>query len=310
LRQLRFITVLLVLSFSLSGQKVVRVTKNYVALKNEHVGAKGEQLIIRRPVNGKLINIGLVQVLLSKQGKTAAKIIREFGSYHIHPGDFAFKISLPNQAKSRSLKRPWRFRLGMGPGKRIGDLAQNIPPNLQSYHDQLKSGTALFSDISYFIRPSHGFGWMFSQWWTSHAAENRIFYKQDMVTYDFSGDIENDIQIIYTGPILVIRHDLPNSRLHMNSLFTAGSLIFRDRQKIIRTAENPVQTENEEIDGYTFGIGGNIGLEYPFTDAFGLFADFMFLFGTLPRQNTESNLYQDRISLNRLDIHIGLMFNF
>ncbi|MBN2105078.1 hypothetical protein JW835_13645 [bacterium] len=301
---------LIIMTYPLTGQKVVRVTKNYAALQNENVGAKGEQLIIRRSVKGKLTDIGLVRVLISKQGKTAVKIIKEFGSYHIRPGDYAFRISVPHQIKPQSIQNPWRFRLGAGPGRRIGNLAQNVPPGFQSYCDKLKSGYSFFSDIAFYTKPSHGFGWAFSQWQTSHEADGQIIYDNETGFADYLGNIQNNIKIFYTGPVLVIQHFLPNSKIQVNGSITAGWLKFQDKQKIVTSSDDTEKISNDKISDQTFGIGGNIGLSYQFSDSYGMFGHFMFLFGTVPRQSTESNLYQDRICLNRLDIHIGIMLPF
>ena len=228
------IPILLFLAVSIQAQRIVRVHKGLVALQNENVGLPDEELLIRRLIDGKMVDIGLVRVILSKQGKTAAKIIQEFGSYRIQPGDFAFWISEPqqNQVPSFNSSRHWRFQFQAGPGFRIGEFTQNIPPGLHDYHDHLKTGMTISAEIGYYHTTWTGLGWIINQWWKNHQANGQIVYNNDTGLPIDQGDLENNIALFYTGPALLIRQPLPNPRLFLTALITAGYYQFQDYQKI------------------------------------------------------------------------------
>ncbi len=289
------------------SQRVLRIAKGYVALQNENVGSDGEELIIRRPVNGKLIDIGMVRVILSKEGKTAARILQEVHPYHIQPGDVAFRLKTSGRKSGPAAESSWRFEIGPGYGRRIGNLAQNIPPDLEAYHDRLRSGFSVNAEMVYFHSPSSGIGWMVSQWWSDQSAGDKILYNRDLQPLDLV-DLENHSQIFYTGPLFAVNQALPNSRLNFHSAVTIGLLQFQDKQTT--TFSDPIKKTEETIGDKTVGIGGEIGLNARISASVGVYGRLLFLFGTLPRQVSDSNLYQDRISLNRLDFTAGLSLYF
>lgn len=303
MRKIFFICIILTYINAAHAQKVVRVTKGYVALEHENVGKKDEMLIIRRYKGNIVMDVGVVRVVLSKQGRTAAKIEREIPPYKIQVGDIAYPPPPSvRQNTQTGISHPWQFRLGGGIGLRIGDLSQNVPPDLQSYNDKLKSGFGFSTSISYFYKPTAGFGWKFSQWGSNHSAKDVIIYNNETVTAIDQGNIKNNIMMLYTGPALLLR--LPSSQpgLNFTADVTAGLYQFQDTEKIDAVFNGP---SKETIKGQTFGIGGSVGLEYRLSNAFGLYGNIAFLFGSLPKQNVQSNLYQDRISLSRLDLGAG-----
>ena len=299
-------------AFAVRAQEVVRVVRGYVALQSEDVGSPDEELLIRRNEAGKTVDVGLVRVLVSRNGKTAARIIREFGQYHIQPGDFALHI--PEVRGPSGLAKPgikhWHFHFQGGPGFRIGDFAQNVPPGLNDYYRHLKSGMAMSAEISYFHSPSAGIGWIINQWWKKHQAGNQILYTNETGLPISQADLENNITLFYTGPALFIRQPVLQTGFFLSALITAGIYQFQDVIRIEQLSdESPVNSE-ERLSGKTLGLGGKIGVEYMINSTYGLFGSLVYLFGTLPEQDTESNLYQDRISLNRLDIQAGVVIVF
>ncbi|MBN1781202.1 hypothetical protein JW948_08770 [bacterium] len=314
MKTVSFIFICFIFAGLLHAQEVVRVVNGYIAIQNENIGAKGDRLIIRRNIRNKYYDIGIAEVVKSKNGRTAAKIVEEIAPYHIRPGDFAFKLkafqSPAEPAPASQLDRPLQIRLGAGYGKRIGDLSQNIPPEFSSYHNGLKSGFSLFSDLAYFHKPSLGYGLMLSQWWTDRKKSDQIFVHNDTGLPRDLGDIQNSIRILYLGPSLFIRQPLSHPKMSLVASATGGYLHFTDDQTVTYTLNDPPVTEKETIEGSTFGMGGTLGLQYRVSPSVGIHAVIDFLFGTLSRPDTESNLYQDRISLNRLDLMLGAVFSF
>ena len=293
------------------AQEVVRVVRGYVALQNENVGIPDEELLIRRVINGKTVDVGRIRVLVSRNGKTAARIIREYGSYHIQPGDFALRIpESTRQSDVTARVKSWHFLFQAGPGFRIGDFKQNIPPGLHDYHQHLKTGMALSAEISYFHSRAAGIGWIINQWWKKHQADNQIIYQNDTGLPVDLADLENNITLFYTGPALFIRQPISRSDFFLSALMTAGLYHFQDILRVNPHIIGSSAISEERLSGKTLGLGGKIGIEYMFNSGYGMFVSLFYLFGILPKPETDSNLYQDRISLNRLDIHAGVVVVF
>jgi hypothetical protein len=293
------------------AQEVVRVVRGYVALQNENVGIPDEELLIRRVINGKTVDVGRIRVLVSRNGKTAARIIREYGSYHIQPGDFALRIpESTRQSDVTARVKSWHFLFQAGPGFRIGDFKQNIPPGLHDYHQHLKTGMALSAEISYFHSRAAGIGWIINQWWKKHQADNQIIYQNDTGLPVDQADLENNITLFYTGPALFIRQPISRSDFFLSALMTAGLYHFQDILRVNPHIIGSSAISEERLSGKTLGLGGKIGIEYMFNSGYGMFVSLFYLFGILPKPETDSNLYQDRISLNRLDIHAGVVVVF
>ena len=299
-------------AFAACAQEVVRVVRGYVALQSENVGSPDEELLIRRVDAGKIVDVGLVRVLVSRNGKTAARIIQEFGQYHIQPGDVALHIPENSRSTGHAASgiKHWHFHFQGGPGFRIGDFAQNIPPGLKNYHQHLKSGMALSAEIGYFHSPSAGIGWIINQWWKKHQAGNQILYRNETGLPVSQADLENNITLFYTGPALFIRQPVSRSGFFLSALITAGIYQFQDNVHTELLSDVSPAILEERLRGKTLGAGGKIGIEYMFNSTCGMFGSLVYLFGTLPKQDTDSNLYQDRISLNRLDIQAGVVVVF
>jgi hypothetical protein len=311
--RVNFIIMLMILfGLTAPAQEVVRIVRGYVALQNEDLGTRDEELLVRRVLNGKTVDVGRVRVLVSRQGKTAARIIEEFGQYRIQPGDFAVRIPEihPPADQGPVDKRTWRFHFQAGPGFRIGDFTQNIPPRLQDYQKHLKNGTAVSAEIGYFHSSAAGIGWIINQWWKRHRADNQIIYRNETGLAVDQADLENNITLFYTGPALFIRQPVTDSGFFLTALMTAGIYQFQDILRVDPLINSASAVPEERLTGTTLGLGGKIGIEYMISSMYGVFGSFFYLFGTLPQPDTESNLYQDRISLNRLDIHAGVVVAF
>jgi hypothetical protein len=306
------IIVLFTLIFPLTGQKVLRVVNEYVAIQNENIGKTGEPLVIRRVDDGKETTIGIVRVIVSKQGITAVKIEKEYSPYKIQPGDMAYPVHTEpvqdsSTAESRNNRR-WRIRFGLGAGRLIGDLSSNIPPDWSSYHNKLKTGFQLFSDVAYFSEPSMGLGLMISQWHTSYSANPIIFYDKGTAQPVEQGSIKNNINVLFIGPAVYNHQRLVNSHVSLTASASVGVLQFMDNQKIEYIIS--ANSVSEDLKDRTLGIGVHLGLEYPVARSLSLSGSVGFIFGTLPKQQAEGNLYQDRISLNRMDFTFGLVQEF
>jgi len=103
------LTSIFLLNFSnLFSQKVIKRTTNYVLIDTDiGIGNLNEVIMLQRSTERGVIDIGKVKLVRFKNGKAAAKIIKEFEQYRVEIGDFvkgSFSFSLPELSISEDSK--------------------------------------------------------------------------------------------------------------------------------------------------------------------------------------------------------------
>lgn len=85
---IRKLLLMVALSFcSVKAQHIVKMLSNYVLIDTDvGIGRIHDKITIQRKVGDYIINVGVVQIVKFRDGKTAAKIVKEFHPFQI--GDF------------------------------------------------------------------------------------------------------------------------------------------------------------------------------------------------------------------------------
>lgn len=199
-----------------------------------------------------------------------------------------------------------RFRLAVNGGfsNRLGKVAKS---DFETYLKDLKKGSNIGVDASYFISESVGFGIKFS----SFSANNKL----NNVTMDSDGDglpnngsISDDITITFVGPGYSTRVVSTNGNAFISSL-SIGYLGYLNHSEVINYPF--------DLKGSTLGIALDLGYDIKLSDRLSIGAQCSLLRGTLTSITQVDGNYSRKIdldkdeyeSLSRLDFSVGLRLN-
>lgn len=213
-------------------------------------------------------------------------------------------VSKDSIAEDRRYSR-LRAAISAGWSYRLASSRGNLPPSLEDYTNELKSGFNYGVDVSYFLTKYVGIG---VKYWEFRTKNSRDHVDVEITEgLNATGKISNNLTLDFLGPYFSAR--LP-SRNRRNSIFTNvgfGYMGYRDKATFVTE-----YTLNGETLGLCWDIGYDIGLSKHFAIGFQL----SYLYGSVSRlkwsdgrQSETLNFSDNPQSLSRLDLSVGLRFN-
>lgn len=199
-----------------------------------------------------------------------------------------------------------RFAVQGGYGYRLAPLADDTPPALQEYSNNLKSGFSLALDAAYFLKPTWGLGLKYSRFGSEESMGNM------QVTYpdggSVQGTISDEISIHFIGPSYISEYAFRNPKHSMYGAISLGYLSYLDRAGMAQQVL--------EVKGATFGAALDLGYDYTVSKNITLGAQASLTGGSLNKFQVKDGIHERTVTLeegsqenlSRLDLTAGVKF--
>ncbi len=208
-----------------------------------------------------------------------------------------------------------KVRLGMnfGYSYRTAELAGNIPNDLKSYAEDLKSGTTLDFNLGYNVKEIWGLGVTFSQFHSKNSITS-----DNLQFFDISGNqirnTSDNIKITFIAPEFYSILPIGGNEKHLFlGSVSIGYLGYNNKSTI--------GNASVDFEGSTVGFGVNLGYEFKITPIIAIGANAGFITGSLSEFKIsgggESRTIsvedatlgaQERENLSRINLSFGLKF--
>lgn len=220
---------------------------------------------------------------------------------------FLVQISFGQSAIQKAQpKKEFRIAMQGGYSYRIASVAENTPPALKDYVNDLRSGYSFGLDAAYFVQPAHGFGLKYSRYSSKASLPNmRFSFIDGSVSY---GTISDDIAINFIGPSYLSQFPLSNPAHVFFGGLSLGYMGYNDN--------SVVGSHNLNIKGATLGAALDLGYDYAISKYITLGAQASLTGGTLSKLTMDYGTSKETVeldeqnleSLSRLDLSAGLRF--
>ena len=188
---------------------------------------------------------------------------------------------------------------------RTGSAPDSIPDEMKGYISTLRRGTVIAAQGAYFFLPLLGAGLTFSRFSGTHSSS------EDVVAADYmtgrilgKGPISDDISILAFGPVAAARLMFLGANTFLYFSCAPVVIFYSDRSVLLGHAY--------DLEGRTFGMEANFGLDYLFTRYIGVGFGLSCLAGSVSdlKLDGKEGVIPGAERMNRIGIFFGLKFNY
>jgi hypothetical protein len=214
-------------------------------------------------------------------------------------------VDLSDSTNNRP-KHHHRISLEFSFSSQKDETKSNAPQWYREYQEKLTSGQALGASWMVFWPSNLGYGFCLSKYWANASQENMAYIK---TTYPYDttiGMMEDKISTIFLGIAVGFRKELKKHKLEISGDARLGPFFYFDDYSF---AGSTVELSSM----LTVGYGGNLCIEYKVSDNFSFLGGLTGLIGSVKELTTKDGTPIDLpepISLNRLDINLGIRIHF
>ncbi len=210
------------------------------------------------------------------------------------------EVSVTYKSKNTFERPKFRIAVHGGASFLIAKTSDKVEePLLRDHVKKLKSGYNLGFDFNYFLNEHYGFGIKFSRFSSSN--------KEDLLV-----GVENNWNLTYIGPSFVSRLVSSNGKNAWVFGFSLGYMGFKDEEQIGSFPNNV----NTTITGSTLGSALDFGFDLHLSEKLylGFLANYTSAVFSKYKSKTggvtkEKDL-EEKDNLSRIDLSVGLRFNF
>lgn len=198
---------------------------------------------------------------------------------------------VPVEIVSKPTFSRWQYRFQGGYSRRLARISDQVPSNVRSYLNKMKSGYTLGGDIHYFISEPFGLGAKYSY---GHYQYKTVSF-EDKVNLNYFAVSALNRLILRTGSEVYMGGNL-GYQSYKDRLSSNGALV--------------------SITGGTVGVGLEVGYGMKMSDASKLYLNLSLLSGTITKVNVDNGGQKETVklekeeyeSLARLEVTLGLVF--
>ena len=201
-----------------------------------------------------------------------------------------------------------KFRIGVqgGYGYQLAKIAEDTPPVLMDYSKNLKSGSTLSLDASYFLNDTWGLGLKYSRFGTKESMNNlRFDYFDGSFGY---GGVSDQIAVNFIGPSFLTRYDFFNPKHSLIASLSLGYMSYHNNAVL--------DNQDYSLKGSTLGSALDLGYDYSISKNIIIGALASVSGGSLSKISVDNGISKNTVdfeddslqSLARLDISAGLRF--
>ncbi len=218
-----------------------------------------------------------------------------------------YKVAIP-ETKLLNYSRYPKLRISADAGLTFltAKVSDEIPSDLSSHYEGLKSGQQFSGDLIYYFSEYTGIGFRFSQFSTKNTTDNVYIIYEDGSTK--SGKLIDDIHVNYYSLIYSYRFFSQNNPASTLLNFTLGYQEYINNATIV---------DEYNIKGETLGLGMEIGFDINMSKNVLLGFKLGYTMGAIKEVEMSGNTGTKTITmeegeyegLSRVDFSIGLRFS-
>lgn len=215
---------------------------------------------------------------------------------------FAFQLKAQDATPTVTVQR-FRIAVQGGFSRLLAKTSDAVPAESRDYVSELKSGSHLGADITYFVKPTWGLGVKFSRFKSAN----------DSGPITFSGiqtTMSDDISHSFIGPSFSTKYTTANTKHTFFFALALGYLGYHNNATLAgQSIKMTSGTFGSALDaGYDFNLTRNIAIGTQISLTGGTLTKMDYSNGGV--KHTQTFEKDQKESLSRLDVSLGARFNF
>jgi hypothetical protein len=203
----------------------------------------------------------------------------------------------------------WRLAVNAGLTYNMGRIDESMDSHLQTYYKELKTGTQLGADVTYFFNQSSGIGFSYYILSSGNSLDGVTLSDANGSVFA-QGVMRDDIQLSFIGPMYSGR--LVTGKNKNNAVFANVGLGY-----VGYTDKTSLSTYYSNITGSTLGILYSIGYDHALSKTTSLGVQLSYVAASLWQYDqfdgtTKTHVQLDKdnfMTLGHVEISVGLRFN-